>query len=56
MANAGRLPNKIAIRDEHRALSYQGLIENADSYAAGLTEQGLTVDDRVVLQLGNTLD
>ena len=55
-ASAARLPNKVAICDEHNAMRYGELIQSADSYAAGLLERGLTTDDRVVLQLGNRMD
>ncbi|MYW03134.1 (2,3-dihydroxybenzoyl)adenylate synthase [Streptomyces sp. SID3343] len=49
-------PDRIAIVDGDRRLTYRDLDERADRLAAGLLARGIAKGDRVVLQLPNTAE
>ena len=53
---AARTPGKTALVDGDRRLSYAELVRNAEDLAAGLYELGLRPLDRVIFQLGNSLE
>ena len=53
---AARTPGKTALVDGDRRLTYAELVRNAEDLAAGLYELGLRPPDRVIFQLGNSLE
>ena len=52
-ARAAEHPERVAVVDERRALTYGELDARADRLAAGLRERGIAAQDRVVVQLPN---
>ena len=52
-ARAAEPPERVAVVDERRALTYGELDARADRLAAGLRERGIAAQDRVVVQLPN---
>src|SRR5688572_3372248 len=55
-ATAARLPDKIAVVDGPRRLSYADLVRAARSLAGGLQARGVARGDRVVIFLPNGAD
>jgi len=55
-ATAARHPNKIALIEEPRQLTYAQLCEQVDKLACALLERGIKTQDRVVMQLPNCLE
>jgi len=53
---AARNPGKTALVDGERRLSYSELVRGSEELAAGLYELGLRPLDRVIFQLGNSLE
>ncbi|WP_444939219.1 (2,3-dihydroxybenzoyl)adenylate synthase [Microbulbifer sp. JMSA002] len=51
--NAKNFPNQCAVRDLSDQLTYAELVNEADSIAAGLVEQGYKVGERAILQWSN---
>ncbi|MFI0446349.1 (2,3-dihydroxybenzoyl)adenylate synthase [Actinomadura sp. 6N118] len=56
LAVADARPDSVALVEDGRRLTYRDLAERADAAAIRLAELGLTVDDRIVLQLPNTIE
>lgn len=52
-AAATRWPDRMAVLDEHTALTYRDLDRSADRAAAGLVSLGISPGDRMVVQLPN---
>jgi 2,3-dihydroxybenzoate-AMP ligase len=55
-AAAARTPGKVAVIEGERSLTYAQLIEKVDNLAAALARAGLKSQDRVVLQLPNSIE
>jgi 2,3-dihydroxybenzoate-AMP ligase len=53
---AARLPDKTAVIDADRRLSYAELLQRADQLARRLQDSGLEREDRVVMQLPNSIE
>ncbi len=53
---AKRLPSKVALTEGARRLSYAQLVERMDHLAAALLRTGLKPQDRVVMQLPNSIE
>ncbi|WP_444931048.1 (2,3-dihydroxybenzoyl)adenylate synthase [Microbulbifer sp. SSSA002] len=51
--NAKNSPNRCAVRDQVGQLTYVELVNEADSIAAGLVEQGYKAGERAILQWSN---
>ncbi|RRO18939.1 (2,3-dihydroxybenzoyl)adenylate synthase [Saccharopolyspora rhizosphaerae] len=49
-------PDRVAVVDGERRITYGGLDQRADRLAAGLRERGIGKGDRVVVQLPNVLE
>src|SRR5271155_235826 len=49
--HARATPDAFAVRDQHRRLTYRGLVEAADGLAASLAGQGLRAGQRVAVWL-----
>lgn len=56
LAVADAVPHSIALVDGERRLTYRELAERADAAALRLAGLGLRPDDRIVLQLPNTIE
>jgi 2,3-dihydroxybenzoate-AMP ligase len=54
--SAAARPAKVAVIDGERQLSYSGLVERVDRLAWRLRREGLREQDRVVMQLPNTIE
>ena len=54
--HAGRTPDRPAVRDLDRRLSYAELAHEVDDLAAGLVAAGVSAGDRVALRLPNSVD
>ena len=54
--HARTTPEKIALRDRQRAISYHELVATADAFAAALHEQGLRAGERVAVWLPSRLE
>ncbi|KDD69584.1 2,3-dihydroxybenzoate-AMP ligase [Pseudomonas sp. BT76 TE3572] len=48
--------DRIALKDEHRQLSYAGLLRESTGFAHWLSAHGLQADDRVLVQLPNSVN
>jgi acyl-CoA synthetase len=55
-ARAGTTPNKIAVRDSYRAVSFSELVDLADRIAADLMSAGLRAGDRVAAWMSNRVE
>ena len=55
-AAAARTPGKVAVIEGERSLSYAQLLEKVDRLAAALARTGLKSQDRVILQLPNSIE
>ena len=56
LAHGRTAPNRLAVEDPHRALSYAELSDEAARVAAALHGEGIAPGDRVVLLLANSVD
>jgi acyl-CoA synthetase len=54
--HATRTPNSIAVRSAHGHITYQELLDAADSFAADLTARGLIAGQRVAVWLPSRLE
>jgi acyl-CoA synthetase len=55
-AHAASAPDRIALRDRHRALTYAELVAAADALAADLTKSGIHRGQRVMVWLPSRID
>ena len=55
-ACAARVPDKVAVIEGERRLSYAALVDQVNRLAAALLRMGLKPQDRVVMQLPNSIE
>ena len=54
--HAGKAPDRFAVRDRYRRLTYRQLVSAADRLARQLSENGVTVGQQVAVWLPNRLE
>ncbi len=56
VAHAVSHPERLSLKDQHRALSYGQLLQEVRATAAGLSQRGIVAGDRVAIQMSTSVD